>query len=158
MNAGEANVERADLLTRTTLRMDSIPSADAIRQMIAALQRVPGVLLAEIAPGADRAVVAHDAAVPNAALLAAAARTGIRLTLVRDARAPEAKSVRSPFPLGMSIQHFAALWAAAIFGPLLLAAISPHLATNRLFFPVVLGSIWAFFVVRAIVGGRPKLP
>jgi hypothetical protein len=63
----------ADILTRTTLQMDEGLSMASIAQLIKALQRVPGVLLAEIAAGSARAIVAHDAAVPGASLLASSA-------------------------------------------------------------------------------------
>jgi hypothetical protein len=58
-----------DGLTRTTLQIDGTMSPPSVAQVLEALQRVPGVLLAEVNPQNARAVVAHDAAVPAASPL-----------------------------------------------------------------------------------------
>jgi hypothetical protein len=145
----------ADLLTRTTLQMDENLSPRTIGQIISALQRVPGVLLAEIGPGTARAIVAHDAAVPSASLLEAAARIGVRLKFVADTRVPAAIVGTLQPPAGVPIQRLLMLAAAFAFLPILIAAISPRLGSNPLLLPILLSSMWAFVIARAIFRRRP---
>lgn len=83
----DASGGRADQLTRTTLTIDGGMAQPAVVQVMHALRRVPGVLLAEIDAAAARAVVAHDSGVPPASLVAAAAGAGVRATIVLAARA-----------------------------------------------------------------------
>ncbi len=84
-----------DLLSRTTLQLDGDMSAPSIARVTRALQRVPGVLLAEINSASSRATVAHDSAVTLASLLAAAAGAGAFAQLV----APPAIAVEGALPL-----------------------------------------------------------
>ncbi len=76
-----------DALTRTTLTIDGILAGTRIDDVVRALKRVPGVLLADASPGNARAVVAHDSAVPVNALIAAALAAGARVTVFRSPRA-----------------------------------------------------------------------
>jgi copper chaperone CopZ len=76
-----------DALTRTTLTIDDILAGTRIDDVVRALKRVPGVLLADASPGNARAVVAHDSAVPVNALIAAALAAGARVTVFRSPRA-----------------------------------------------------------------------
>jgi hypothetical protein len=69
----QSNPREGHKLTRTTIAVASDLSPPLIAQLVAALQRVPGVLLADWVAASAHAVVAHDAAVPVAALEAAAA-------------------------------------------------------------------------------------
>lgn len=80
---GEGGV---DLLTRTTLQVDGVLSIPLIASVTRALQRVPGVLLAEVNAASSRAIVAHDAAVPTASLVAAAAAAGVHAEIVGETR------------------------------------------------------------------------
>ncbi len=75
-----------DDLTRTTLQIDGGTSAPSVESIVRALQRVPGVLLAEMNAASARAVVAHDAAVAPASLLAAVAEAGNHAEIVADTR------------------------------------------------------------------------
>jgi copper chaperone CopZ len=68
----------ADLLTRTTLQLDANLPIPSIAGVTRALQRVPGVLLAEVNAASSRAFVAHDSGVRLDALLEAAAGAGVR--------------------------------------------------------------------------------
>ena len=58
-----------DLLTRTTIQVNGSMTAQTTIQVVQALKRVPGVLLAEVDAAGTRAIVAHDPAVPTASLL-----------------------------------------------------------------------------------------
>jgi copper chaperone CopZ len=68
----------ADLLTRTTLQLEANVSLPSLARVTHALQRVPGVLLAEVNAAGSRATVAHDSGVNLDSLLEATARAGVR--------------------------------------------------------------------------------
>jgi hypothetical protein len=72
-----------DSLTRTTLQIGGSPTEVALAQIVRALQRVPGVLLADLNPSDARVLVAHDGAVPATALVAAASGAGPRASILR---------------------------------------------------------------------------
>jgi hypothetical protein len=78
----QSNPREGHKLTRTTIAVASDLSPPLIAQLVAALQRVPGVLLADWVAASAHAVVAHDAAVPVAALEAAAASTGLKARIL----------------------------------------------------------------------------
>jgi hypothetical protein len=110
------SVERlpgAGSLVRTTLLVDTGVPADAVAAAIAALHRVPGVLLAEAGPVTGRVLVAHDPGVPMASLVAAAAGPGALASPRVDAGPILAHEARSrqmrPLP-----QQLAALAAGAL--------------------------------------------
>ncbi len=86
----------ADLLTRTTLAFDERMAAATLGQMVRALQRVPGVLLAELTASDAHLVVAHDAGVPANALVAAAENAGVDVRIVSDTRGPIARAQPQP--------------------------------------------------------------
>ena len=73
-----------DLLTRTTLRLGLGPETWSLTQVVNALQRVPGVLTVEADAVHAPALVAHDAAVPFAALVAAVSSLGAAAKIVAD--------------------------------------------------------------------------
>lgn len=135
--------------------MDGTLSPGAIGEMIDALKRVPGVLLAEISPGTVRAIVAHDAAVTSTSLLEAAARTGAHLKLVGDTRVPAATGDMTQLLAVMPVRRLLMLAAALVFLPVVISAIFPGLATNHFLLPVLLSSVWAFVIVRAMFTRRP---
>jgi len=143
------------VLMRTTLQMDENLSPSAIGQMIAALQRVPGVLLAEVGPGTARTVVAHDSAVPSASLLEAAARTGVRLKFVTDTRAPAANFDPTQPLAGIPVRSLLILAAALVFLPIFDAALSPRLENSHFALPVLLYSIVALTVAFTLLRRRP---
>jgi cation transport ATPase len=108
--AGVAGFGSADILTRTTLQIDGSPSSASIAQVVAALQRVPGVLLAEANSVTARATVAHDSGVSTAALVAAAFRAGVRADIVAPSLAAQTPPVaRLPALYGLILLAGAAL-------------------------------------------------
>jgi hypothetical protein len=68
----------------------------AMAQLIQALQRVPGVLLAEPNLEGNRAIVSHDAGVPTASLLGAARGVGVNAVIVDAAPVVTATAAKSP--------------------------------------------------------------
>jgi len=140
-------VGKIDMLTRTTLQLQDVLPPASIAHLIFALQRVPGVLLADLNLGATSVVVAHDSAVSAASLLSAANATGARATLVArpgPARAADAPAISPKINVGVM--------CAVVLGPaLLLLAIElldPPLATNHYFLPIFLSVAWTFVLVR----------
>lgn len=79
-----------DSLTRTTLQVSQSISIAEIGDVVRALQRVPGVLLADLNPSSARVTVAHDGAVSTAALVSAAKVAGAHATIVREVKPPAA--------------------------------------------------------------------
>ncbi len=73
-----------DFLTRTALRLGGSPATASVAQVVHALQRVPGVLTVAVDAVNGRALVAHDAAVPLASLVAAVNSVGESATVVAD--------------------------------------------------------------------------
>jgi hypothetical protein len=145
-----------DLLTRTTLQLDAGASAEAVREMVRTLQRVPGVLLADLA-GGDRAIVAHDAAVPTAALVAAAHQVGVRAHIVADA--PSRTGDGNPGETVVLRQHArmrtmvtvtAAVFLALTFIETGIANITLRHALSM----ALMASLWVFFIAEAIVARR----
>jgi hypothetical protein len=147
----------ADLLTRTTLQMDeglSTPSIAQIAQVIHALQRVPGVLLAEITTGTARAIVAHDPAVPTASLLAAAAGAGVRATIAADTRAPTVSPGMALPAVDMPTRRLLMLAGLLVFLCAPTEAMRPNIAISHFVLPVLLSSVRAFVIVRTL-GRQP---
>jgi hypothetical protein len=143
-----------DSLTRTTLLMDDNLSPLAMENAIAALKRVPGVLLAELGPGSARAIVAHDAAVANASLLEAAAKTGVHVTLAAGERAPATSDVIGQLPVGKERERLLLLVAAVFLGSFVFSAISPRLANSHMLFPIIFSFVWVLMIARAISSRR----
>ncbi len=144
-----------DSLTRTTLLMDDNLSPLAMENAIDALKRVPGVLLAELGPGTSRAIVAHDAAVANASLLEAAAKTGVHVTLAAGTRAPATSDVIGQLPVGKERERFLLLAAVVFVGSFLLSALNPRLANSHMLLPIAFAFAWAFVIARALLSLRP---
>jgi hypothetical protein len=140
-------VGKIDMLTRTTLQIHDAMSPPSIAHMIFALQRVPGVLLADLNLGATSVVVAHDSAVSTASLVTAATAAGSRVTLV--ARPAVARGAKLATPKrGFNIVTM----CAVVLGPALLLLtielIDPPLATNHYFLPIFLSIAWTFVLIR----------
>jgi hypothetical protein len=146
----------ANLLTRTTLQVDESLPTLSVAQLVRALQRVPGVLLAEIAPGSARAIVAHDAAVPGASLLAAAESAGVHAKIVTDTRASAPIADRVSPLADAPMQRVLAVAAAVFLGLALGDALILHSAGNRLLLPILLTCVWAFVIGRAVFKPKPK--
>jgi hypothetical protein len=145
-----------DLLTRTTLQLDAGVSADAVREMVRTLQRVPGVLLADLA-ASDRAIVAHDAAVPTASLVAAAHRAGVGAHIVADAASPTSDG--NPGETVLLRQHarmrrMVTVTAAVFLALTLIETGITNVAVRHILSLVLMTSLWAFFIAEAIIARR----
>ncbi|MFY9779760.1 MAG: hypothetical protein WAJ85_04530 [Candidatus Baltobacteraceae bacterium] len=150
----EPGARDAALLTRTTLQMGEGLSTPSIAQVVHALQRVPGVLLAEITSGTARAVVAHDPAVTAASLLAAAAGAGVPAKIVTDTRAPTASPGMALPAVDMPTRRLLMLAGLLVFILALTEAMRPTLAISRFVLPLLLLSVWAFIIARAVLSRR----
>jgi hypothetical protein len=142
-----------DSLTRTTLLLDDNLSPLAMERTIAALKRVPGVLLAELGPGPARAIVAHDAAVAHASLLEAAAKTGAHVTVAEGTRATTASNIVGQLPVGKGRERVLILAAVVILGSGLFSAMSPRLASYHIL-PIAFYFAWAFVITRSLLSRR----
>jgi hypothetical protein len=145
-----------DLLTRTTLQLDAGVSAETVREMVRTLQRVPGVLLADLA-GSDRAIVAHDSAVPTAALVAAAHQAGVRAHIVIDAasRTGDGKAGGSVTPRQHARMRMMVIVTASVFLALTLIETGiSNVPVRHALSLVVMTSLWVFFIAEAIVARR----
>ncbi len=139
-----------DMLTRTTLRIESaIVSVPSLSEIKRALQRVPGVLLADISGAGDSATLAHDSAVPMTSLLAAVAATGAHATVVAQPQKTPAVSAGVALPLAaVPVQRLLFVAALVLVLPLF-GTISPSLAKSHLLIPIVLAFVWGVVLARA---------
>jgi copper chaperone CopZ len=118
VNPSAPGAGTADLLTRTTLQLDANMSIPSMAGVTRALQRVPGVLLAEVNAASSRAFVAHDSGVRLEALLEAAARAGVQARI----EAPRV-AISAPRPaVPLQSVRFAQLSALAMVPLVLFAA------------------------------------
>jgi hypothetical protein len=140
----------ADRLTRTTLEIESGSSPAAIAAAIRALQRVPGVLLADMHAASTRAVVAHDGAVDPASFVRAVAGAGIRASIVRD---PPAAPNAAALPDARFLKAFAA--SALLVLPLTFVAVFfADAAERRWLLPLFSLSYIVIFFVRSAIFRR----
>jgi len=140
-------VGKIDMLTRTTLQLHEVMSPASIAHMIYALQRVPGVLLADLNLKATNVVVAHDAAVSTASLLAAATAAGARVTLAtRPTGAPDADVTAPKREINIVTMSTVVLGPALLL--LTIELVDPPLATNHYFLPIFLSVAWTFVLIR----------
>jgi len=142
-------------LTRTTLRLNEALAGGPLVALITSLQRVPGVLIAEANAVGDRALLAHDGAVPIGALLAATATHGVRATVERDPNAPAPvvatlDTVRPP-----AYARRLTLIGVAVFIVLgAIDAVVPAIRDNHVVSIALIGSVWTFFLVDAYLNRR----
>jgi len=144
-----------DLLTYSTLRLGGGLSAPSIAKLIHALQRVPGVLTAEVDAANTRAFVAHDVAVPAASLIAAAISTGAAANLIADTRVAPAPRTAEPSQAAMRRRLFMNVWIGIIVVVALIEIAIPTTPQNErwlLIVPVV--SFWGFIAVNAFINRR----
>ncbi len=142
------------MLTRTILQIDAGMSPPTVLRTIAALHRVPGVLLAEVNAANTRAVVAHDAAVSVTSLLAAVDASGAHATVVAGPLDP-ARASGGSGPRHMRIRRLMAV-ATAVFVPLaLIDALLPNTANKAWLLPVFISALWLFFFAELFAGRRP---
>ncbi len=139
-----------DELTRTTLQIDGGASALSVESIVRALQRVPGVLLAEMNAASARAVVAHDAAVAPASLLAAVAEAGNHAAIVSDTRpvAPvrDGRTLMLVRVAGVATVAFVALTIAEIF--------LPGNDDKLRVLPLIMSVFWFIFFAQSFVTRR----
>jgi hypothetical protein len=149
VTAGSGRAD-ADHLTRTTLEIEGGSSPASIAAAIRALQRVPGVLLADMHAASTRAVVAHDGAVDPASFVRAVAGAGIRASIVRET--PSFGNA-SALPGTQFLKMFAA--SALVVLPLTFAAIFFASAAERQWLlPLFSLSYILIFFVRSAIARR----
>jgi cation transport ATPase len=143
-----------DLLTRTTLQVDGSSAGGSLAQMIRALQRVPGVLLAEVNAATARAVVAHDAAVPATSLIAAAEKAGVHVRIIGDTRAPKLAD-KPGTPLHSLGRRQLLIAAAAAFIVLTIVdLLVPNAAQKHGVLFALTSLLWALFLVKSFIRRR----
>ncbi len=142
------------LLTRTTLQVDGTQARDSVAQMIRALQRVPGVLLAGANGANDRADVAHDAAVPTTSLIAAAQNAGVHVRIVGDTRVPTlAANPTAPRHLLATRQFpIAAVGAFVVFT--IVNLLVPNAAGKHGVLIGLTAVLWAVFLAKSFIAHR----
>jgi hypothetical protein len=144
----------ADFLTRTTLQIDAATAEPSIAQLVQALQRVPGVLFAEMSAPDGRVIVAHDAGVSTASLLSAASALGLQAKYVCDTRAAAIR-VAAALPAAR-LPNRNALIIAAIVVPIVLGVsiLLPSLTANHWLLPAVFLALWAIVFAQMIWGRK----
>ena len=144
----------ADTLTRTTLQIEGGASASSIAAAVRALQRVPGVLLADMLPANTRAIVAHDAAVDAASLVNAVAAAGIRAAIVAPPRAVGRSGGPPVYASAALVRGIAS--AIVVFATLTLVNLAVQGgADRRWLLPVASTSLLLFLITRSIGTRRP---
>ena len=143
----------ADLLTRTTLQVDGGLAAGSLAQMISALRRVPGVLLAEANGANTGAVVAHDAAVSAISLIAAAENVGVHVRVVADKREAKPGNLAAP-PHSLGNRQLLVVAAFAFVVVATVDLVLPNAAQKHGILIVLTSSLWAFFVAKSFLRQR----
>jgi len=141
-------------LTRTTLRLNQALDGGPLAALIGSLQRVPGVLIAEANARGDRALLAHDGAVPIGALLAATATHGIRATVERDPNAPAAKPVVPAAAPNLPARRITIVGVGVFVVLGFIDAFIPAIRENHAVSIALIGSVWTFFLVDAYINRR----
>jgi cation transport ATPase len=143
-----------DLLTRTTLQVDGIPAEASVAQMIRALQKVPGVLLAELNPTQAHAVVAHDAAVLAISLIAAAENAGVRVRIVRDTLPPTLSGKSAAQLRTLSNRQLLIVAALACVIVASVGMLVPNATLKHEILIVLTSSLWAVFLAQSFMRHR----
>ena len=141
-----------DLLTRTTLQLDGSTSAASIAQVIQTLQRVPGVLFAEVDAASGRTTIAHDAGVPAAALLAAANGVGVHAGIVAS---PSALPIKAGADLrfnGALMRRRMFVWVVIFVAAWLIEALVPDSPEKHWLVPILMTAFWLSFLITRIFG------
>jgi hypothetical protein len=126
-------------------------SDSGVAQLTRALQRVPGVLLAEVHAATSRAIVAHDSGVPIITLLAAVTHAGAKAKIVAPAVAvaEPARRLRQTGTRQILLVATAAFGMLAIFNLLVRGGADKHWVL-----PVLVWSIGVFYFAAAIARRR----
>ena len=141
-----------DLLTRTTLQINGSMSTMSLAHLIQTLQRVPGVLFAEVDAADGRATIAHDAGVPTASLLAAATGAGVHARLVAgllplSMRADAASCLKDKY-----IRRLLMIGVAVFVTATLVEILVPNSLEKHWLLPVLMISVWAFILLAKAFG------
>jgi hypothetical protein len=150
-----------DSLTRTTLQVSQSISIAAIGDVVRALQRVPGVLLADLNPSSARVTVAHDGAVLTSALVSAAKGAGAHATIVSEARPapPAAAATAASLPAhAVPRPHVrASLIAMSTIAVVLIGidALLPDSPQKRLVLNGLVLAVWICFFAGLFVRRNP---
>jgi len=148
-----------DSLTRTTLQVSHSISIAEIGDVVRALQRVPGVLLADLNPSSARVIVAHDGAVLTSALVSAAKGVGAHATVVSEASAaaPAAGVAIVPATDAPRPQVRASLIAMSAIAAVLICidVLLPDSPQKRLVLNALVLAVWICFFAGLFVRRRP---
>ena len=155
MSVAAARSIREDVLLRTTLRIGAGLSDACLAAVVHALQRVPGVLTVDADADNAQVFVAHDAAVPTAALVGAVHQSGS----VAKAIAAPGKVRVSPEPAGTpsSVQRRSLLAVVGFAAVLAMIVIDIALANSperRWLFIIPFAVLWAFALLRTTLARR----
>lgn len=140
-----------DSLTRTTLQIGDDSTAALIAAVVRALKHVPGVLLADINPAHNRVVVAHDGAVPTAALVSAATSAGVFATIVRDRPAAERAAAIAVAPPRVRALPTIAVMAGIAVALLLVQLLLPESVQKRLLVNTLVAATWIVFFTGVLI-------
>ncbi len=140
-----------DSLTRTTLQIGNDSTAASIAAVVRALKHVPGVLLADIDPAKDRVVVAHDGAVPAAALVSAATNAGVFATVVGAPPAPELAAASAIPPPRLRAFPIIAVMAGIAVALLLAQLLLPESGQKRLLVNSLVLATWIVFFAGVLI-------
>jgi len=142
---------RGNGLSHTTLRIGRGLPTSSIAEVIHALQRVPGVLTVDADVENAQAFVAHDAAVPLVALVAAANRSGAAAISVTASSAAAIGGA----PQGMQRRPLlAGVGLAAMLLLVLIDIAFPNDPEKRWLFVVPVILLWGFTLLRAMLVRR----
>ena len=143
-----------DFLTRTTLQIDTGTTELPIAQLVQGLQRVPGVLFAEMNATGSRVMVAHDAGVPTASLLAAASALGLQAKFVGDSRTASVRIAAALPASRLPTRNVAII--AAILVPIALGVsiLIPGFTGNRWLLPAIFLALWAIVFAQMMWGRK----
>ena len=151
MTSAAQHLRGEDLLTRTTLEIEGSLSAPSIARIIATLQRVPGVLFAEVNATNSSATVAHDSAVPRASLLDAVSQAGAHAAIAGGGQTPAADGRTFVPPKATRFRRLAIFSSALFIALELTNLLLPKALDKPWLLPALVSSCWlAYFVVTAI--------
>jgi hypothetical protein len=138
----------ADALAHTTLRIDAATPERAVVDLLCALRRVPGVLLADANAARDRATVAHDSGVANAAMLAAATRVGVRASIVHDIAEAGVLAGSVTEKTHLLLRRLLGVWTVAVLSLAVFAVVAP--GAKPWFLPVYACAIGVYFALQVL--------
>jgi hypothetical protein len=148
----------SDLLTRTTLQFDGTIADATLAPMIRALQRVPGVLLAEVNPATARALVAHDAAVPATSLIAAAQNVGVRVRIVGGATPAAAAGHALSRRSVLGNRRLLVAASLAFLALAIVDALVPNTPPKHWILIVLTAAVWVFFITKSLTAALTPSP